>query len=233
MDSIILCGGLGSRLTDITKNEVPKPLVKIQRLSILEWEIAWLRKYGIKHVILAVGHKAKIVQDFLGSSLDTDYGSVDLSYSIEPKKLGSGGAIRFAKDFLSTKDFLILNGDILTNFPLNDLLSFHHSRSTLGTLALTLLPSPYGIVDFSSDDHLISSFREKPLLPHWLHAGVDIFSTSIIDDFPVEGQMEETIFVSLAANSQLSAFQIAESFYWRSIDTAKDFKEAEKGWVGL
>lgn len=232
MDAIILCGGLGTRIRTITQDSYPKTMISVAGKTILEWEMSWLRKYGVKHVILAVRHLAGYIEEQFGSHYATDYGSIDISYSPEQEKLGSGGAVRQANKFVNAKDTIILNGDIMTNFNLGEMIDYHKETGKMGTIATSKMRSPYGIVDTEAD-HTIIQFREKPVLDYWIHAGVDIIKTELLQEFPTVGQMEETIFVSLTEKKQLQAFQIDSKYYWRSIDNPKDLQEVSKEWTGI
>jgi NDP-sugar pyrophosphorylase family protein len=231
MDAIILCGGLGSRIRTITKDSFPKAMIEILGKTILEWELNWLRKHEIKHAILAVRYLADYIEEQYGKTYSTDYGEINISYSKEKEKLGSGGAVKLAKSFVSSSNCIIMNGDILTNFNLKEMINDFEVDSLKGSIATAKMQSPFGIVE-SDKENIIMRFREKPFLEHWIHAGVDIFESSILEKFPDKGQMEETIFVELAENRRLKSFQISSEFYWRSIDTPKDFQEAEKDWNG-
>lgn len=232
MDAIILCGGLGTRIRTVTGNNIPKAMIEIQGKTILQWELNWLRKHGIKHAILAVRHLADYIEEKLGESYDTDYGPIEITYSREQEKLGSGGAVRFASKHVTTDEVLIMNGDILTNYNLEEMIQAHKNSGLTGTIGIAQMRSPYGIVIFD-ENNTITMFQEKPLLNKWIHAGVDIFKTEVLPRFPEKGQMEDTIFVELANQRDLYAFKIQSNYYWRSIDTPKDFKEAEKEWPGL
>ena len=232
MEAIILCGGLGTRIRTVTKDSYPKAMITVQGKTIIEWELEWLRKNGVKHAILAVRHLAAYIEEQFGRVYPTNYGDIEISYSEEKEKLGSGGAIFLARKFISDKNTLILNGDIMTNFNLDSMIDYHKKNSITGTIAVVKLRSPFGIVELNNED-LIYEFREKPTLDHWIHAGVDIFDSSILSEFPKTGQMEETIFVKLAEEGKLKAFRVNPSYYWRSIDNPKDLQEAEREWQGI
>ncbi len=232
MYAVILCGGLGTRIRTITQDSFPKAMIKIQGLTILEWELHWLRKYNIENVILAVRHLANYIQENIGEKYKTEYGVVNILYSREPEKLGSGGAISFGKNKIKSEDFIIMNGDIMTNFPLDKMIADYKEQDKKGSVAVAKMQSPYGIVEFD-DNAIINRFREKPLLNHWIHAGVDIFAHETLKLFPDKGQMEDTVFIDLAEKKNLLAYQIDPGYYWRSIDTSKDFKKAEEEWPGL
>ena len=232
MDCIILCGGLGTRIRTVTGDSYPKTMVEIAGKTILEWEMNWLRKYGIQHIILAVRHLADYIQEQFGETIQTDYGQVEISYSKEKEKLGSGGATRLASQFVTSDDVIIMNGDIMTNYNLSDMIEDYKKTGLKGSIAVALMRSPFGIVEIDENEK-IKEFREKPLLNHWIHAGVVIFKTSTLKAFPEIGQMEETIFVKLANENQLKAYKIEPKYFWRSIDNPKDLQEVEKDWKGL
>lgn len=232
MDAIILCGGLGTRIRTVTQDSYPKAMIPILSKTILEWELAWLRKNGIKHAILAVRHLAEYIEEQYSNIFETNYGTIEISYSREKEKLGSGGAVNLAKRFVKSNNALILNGDILTNFNLDSMIEYHKKNNKIGTIAVVKMRSPFGVVEINEDD-LIHEFVEKPILDHWIHAGIDIFSSDILSEFPLKGQMEDTIFVELAKKEEMRAFRVDPTYFWRSIDNPKDLQEAEKNWKGL
>ncbi|MHA2308306.1 MAG: nucleotidyltransferase family protein [Candidatus Heimdallarchaeaceae archaeon] len=232
MDTIILCGGLGTRIRTVTQDSYPKAMIQISGKTILEWELSWLRKNEVKHAILAVRYLADYIEEQYGNCYESDFGEIEVSYSREREKLGSGGAVKLASPLVTTKQGIIMNGDIMTNFDLHKMMQNHQEDSMKGTIAIVKMRSPYGIVE-TDDSGAIFEFKEKPMLDHWIHAGVDIFETDVLQDFPNTGQMEETIFEKLAENKQLRAYNIDPKYYWKSIDNPKDFQETEKDWKGL
>lgn len=232
MDAIILCGGLGTRIRTVTKDSYPKAMVEISGKTILEWEMTWLKKHGVEHAILAVRHLAAYIEEQFGNTYETGYGEISVSYSREHEKLGSGGAVKLAKNFVTSSDVLIMNGDIITNFNLKEMIARYKQDKKNGSIAIAKMKSPFGIVETTDSDDIIE-FKEKPILNHWIHAGVDIFAEDILDRFPEKGQMEETIFVKLAEENQLRAYRIDPRFFWRSIDNPKDVQETERDWKGL
>ena len=230
-EAIILAGGKGTRLRSVTMNEIPKGLVKIQEKAILQWEIEWLAKYGVRRVVLAVGHLSeKIIGEF-GEILVTPYGKVEVKYSIEREKLGSGGAIKQASNMILGDACFIINGDILSNANLNNLIDTHTNNQSKATMLLVKMRSPYGVVE--TEGNLISKFVEKPLLPIEIHSGIDIINKEIFFEFPEKGQMEDTVFVELANRDEFYVHRADEETFWNSIDTEKDFKEANDKWPGL
>ncbi len=116
MKAIILAGGRGKRLRPIT-DYVPKPLVPIKNIPIIEWQIKYLKKYGVNEVIICTGYKTKMIENYLGMK---NIG-VKIKFSIEKSPLGTGGAIKKAGKMINDKSFFVINGDVITNIDLNKL----------------------------------------------------------------------------------------------------------------
>ncbi len=226
IDAIILSGGKGTRLRSVTMDKIPKGLVQIKGKPILEWELFWLRKHGIQRAIFAIGHLAEKIKEYFGEEVETPWGIIDVDYSVEKEKLGSGGAVKQASLLVNEETTMLLNGDVLTTIDLTQMIKFHYERTAPATMALVKLPSPFGVIEVDGD--LITKFVEKPLLPVWIHSGVDLVRSEILSRFPDRGQMEDTIFVELAKNKQFYGFQASDDVYWTSIDTQKEYEKANK-----
>ncbi|BCS91428.1 nucleotidyltransferase family protein [Metallosphaera javensis (ex Sakai et al. 2022)] len=219
MKALILAGGFGKRLRPFTDDK-PKPLLEIAGKPILEWQILWLKKYGIREFVILTGYKKEALIDW--ASTNSDRLEVNIVYSVENEPMGTGGAIRKVRHFIN-EDFLVVNGDILTNLDVNMLSSM--------SIALVPLKSPYGIVEVNGEK--VSRFVEKPTLyDHWINAGVYRLSPSVFDYLPEKGDIERTTFPRLAEMGLLRAVKF-EKVYWRSIDSVKDMEEAGNEVVNL
>src|SRR5919197_1642495 len=118
MKIVILAGGFGKRLRPLTDTS-PKPMIEVSGLPIIEWQIKWLRKFGIKDFVLCVGFMKEQMIDYIGNGARFDCRVV---YSVEDNPLGTGGALLNARKFVSDQDFFfVLNGDILTGLDPNRL----------------------------------------------------------------------------------------------------------------
>ncbi len=111
MNAIILCGGLSTRLGEITK-AVPKVLLEVKGKTVLDWQLEKLKAAGVAEVVLAAGHLAEVLKSMAGDERQ----GVRLVYAVEPEKLGTGGAIKFAWQHLknTAAPSIVWNGDILT-----------------------------------------------------------------------------------------------------------------------
>jgi len=157
-EAIILVGGLGTRLRSITKDEIPKPMVKINRRPFLEFILDYLISQGIKKVILAVGYKYEVIKNYFGNK----YRTLILDYSIETKPLGTGGAIKKALEKAQNTDIFVLNGDTYFPISLRELERFHKFHTPLVTIALKKLKNVerYGTIEINSTGRVVK-FKEK------------------------------------------------------------------------
>jgi NDP-sugar pyrophosphorylase family protein len=212
----ILAGGYGKRLLPLTK-DYPKQLIEIkENYTILDKQLNDLRFAGIKNVYLMVGYlHEKIIERFGNKWKD-----LNLTYLIEEKPQGTLYAIKNALEYANS-DMLIMNGDIICDFNLKKMIEMARKRKELITIAITKMPSPYGIVVI--EDNKIVNFIEKPLLPHYINAGIYYIKKEAMDLFKREYSLtdvERTVFPKAAVEGEL-AYYTEESF-WHSIDSIKD-----------
>jgi len=219
--ALIIAGGEGERLRPLTSDR-PKPMITVADKPILEYQIRWLVDEGVSDVILLCGYKAEVIQDHFG---DGSRFGLRVHYSLEEEPLGRGGALKLGARLLPPDEelALALNGDILTNQPLAPLLRYHRRKGGTATVMLTRLRSPYGITRGDRAGHIVA-FEEKPLLPHWINAGVYVLAADFFRRLPERGDHERTTFPELAAEGKLFGYR--SRAYWRSIDTFKDLTEA-------
>lgn len=222
MYAIIIAGGKGERLRPLTSDR-PKSMVPLLDKPILEHQLLWLRENGVTDAVVACGHLHEVIEDYFGDGAKWD---IRLQYSVEDQPLGRGGALKLGyKKVPDNEPFVIAtNGDNVNTQPLSPMIEQHKSTGAIGTLLLTQLRSPYGIVQ--QDGERITGFEEKPLLPHWLSAGVYVLDKTFFADLPDVGDHEDSLFPRLAEDGHLFAFR--SHTYWKAIDTVKDLNEAAK-----
>jgi len=139
--------------------------------------------------------------------------------------LGTGGAIKNAEFFITDDVFIAVNGDVLTNLPVDKLIEALEDADA--AIALVPLRSPYGIVEFDSDGY-ITQFREKPTLEgFFINAGVYALRRKVLSELPSRGNIEETLFPRLAQQRRLKA-AVFKDVFWRSVDSLKDLEEVDQ-----
>jgi len=225
--AIILAGGQGLRLRPLTNN-IPKCLLKVGYYTILEIQMRWLWKHGVEHIIIAGGHGADALMDFIARKIWEEPGRKSVSLIIEHEKLGTSGAVfnifrHFREEDLDS--FFVVNGDILTDLDPQRLVDKLEAR-TLCVMSAVEMRSPYGIIQHDNDT--VIGFAEKPVLKNiWINAGVYLFRNNIRRYLVSKGDLETDVFPKLASLRKIKLVKYSDVF-WMSIDTVKDLKYANE-----
>jgi len=223
MKVAIIAGGFGKRLRPLTL-EKPKPLIEIAGKPIIQWQIEWFKSYGVDTVVVLTGYLREKIIEFLGSGKRL---GVNVVYVVEDEPLGTAGAIKNAEGVLGDSVFVAVNGDIITNIPLDKLINDLIRSNALASIALVPLKSPYGIVEVD-DKGFVRSFKEKPVIEKYLiNAGVYAMKPQILNYLPQKGDLERSVFPQLAKEGLLRGV-VFKDVYWRAIDTLKDVEEVGK-----
>ncbi|MHA7733916.1 nucleotidyltransferase family protein [Nitrosopumilus sp. S6] len=212
MKAIILAGGRGKRLKPIT-DYVPKPMVPIKNIPIIEWQIRYLKKFGIDEVIICTGYKTEMIENHLNMK---DIG-IKIKFSIEKSPLGTGGAIKKAGKMIKEKSFFVLNGDTITNI---DLKKLQKKKNAIASIELR---TKYGILETNVDK--ILNFREKKEISDtWMNAGIYHLEKTILKELPDKGDIEKTVFPKYAKKGILNMVKFKNT-KWHSVDSFKDMEE--------
>ena len=212
MKAIILSGGMGTRLRPIT-DYIPKGLVPVDNIPIIDWQIRYFKKFGIKDFVICTGYLSKELVIYLESKI---FG-VKIKYSVEKTPLGTGGALKKALKYVDDDNFFVINGDIITNIDLMKLKSHPNS------IAIIPLRTKYGVVYVSGNK--VQGFEEKPeICTHWMNAGIYYLNMEIVKYLPNIGNLEAKTFPLLAKKEKLHISKFNNAF-WNSIDSFKDIDE--------
>jgi len=212
MKAIILAGGRGKRLRPIT-DYVPKPLVPIKNIPIIEWQLRYLKKFGIDEVIICTGYKQEMIENHLNMK---NIG-IKIKYSIEKNPLGTGGAIKKAGKMINDKSFFVINGDTITNIDLKKL------ATKKNVIAAIELRTKYGILETKNDK--IMDFKEKKEISDtWMNAGIYHLQKEVLKDLPIKGDIEKTVFPDYAKKGILNTMKFKNA-KWYSVDSFKDMEE--------
>ena len=220
--AIILGGGKALRLRPLTNNK-PKCMVPLCDKPLAEWQLDWLQRQGIRHVVFALGYRWEKVRSHFSTRGEN---GLTIDYSVEEEPLGTGGALRKAMELTDDETCLALNGDVLTDLSIPDVVKQHLRLRAMATLLVVPFVSPYGIVEVNSDGQ-VACFVEKPCFSNsWINGGVYVLSHEILPLLPEKGNIEAMTFPSLAEKGQLASFPYQG--FWRAVDTLKDLGELEK-----
>ena len=215
MKAIILAGGRGKRLRPIT-DYVPKSLIPVKNIPIIEWQIKYLKKYGVNEVIICTGYKTKMIENYLSMK---NIG-VKIKFSVEKFPLGTGGAIKKAGKMINDKSFFVINGDTITNIDLTKLAKKPNSIASIE------LRTKFGILEINSNK--ISKFKEKKEISNlWMNAGIYYLQKVILKDLPNKGDIEKTLFPDYAKKGKLNTVKF-KKIKWYSIDSFKDIEDCSR-----
>ena len=175
MKAVILAGGKGTRLSPYTKI-LPKPLMPIGEMPVLEVLIRQLKSQGIDELILTVGHLAELMRAFFG---DGSQLGVKIHYSYEDHPLGTAGPLAMVENLDDT--FLVLNGDVLTDLDFGALIDFHKKQEAVATIAMhqRKVKIDLGVILCNGGPRVVG-YIEKPTYDYQVSMGVYVFEPSLL-----------------------------------------------------
>ena len=212
IDVVILCGGLGTRLNSILKGK-PKGMVEIDGCPFLDILIEFIASFGFRRFILCVGHKGGYIKSYYTDKKD----SLKYVYSMEPKPLGTAGAIKNAEPFILSNPFMGFNGDSFCPANLKNLLDFHITNKLIASIVLTSKQEKgdYGSVQLNAKDEILN-FYEKDQFKSSNHtnAGIYVFNDEIFQHIPSDknSSLEYDIFPNLIKKG-VSGFSTHQPFF--------------------
>ncbi|MFC1579358.1 NDP-sugar synthase [Thermodesulfobacteriota bacterium] len=177
--AVILAGGIGSRLRPYTV-VLPKPLMPIGNFPILEVVIRQLAYYGFDRITLAVNHQAEIIKSFFNSG---EKWGIRIDYSFEKTPLGTMGPLKLIKDL--PENFLVMNGDILTDLDFEKFYMDHVTSDQIFTISscMRTQPSDFGVLEID-ENRMLYGFQEKPVMEYEVSMGIYMLSKKILKDIP-------------------------------------------------
>jgi mannose-1-phosphate guanylyltransferase len=228
VQALILVGGEGTRLRPLTTVE-PKPVVPLVGQPFMTYMLEWLRGHGVDDVIMSCGYLPDGIKSVLGDGSSL---GIRLRYIEEPEPLGTGGALKYAEDVLDER-FLMLNGDVLTDFDITAQLRQHEETGARATLSLVGVedPSAYGLVRLNPD-HSVRGFLEKPkpeeIDTNLINAGIYILHHDVLDGMAPAGtniSIERDLFPTLVGEG---LYGYESTGYWMDIGTPDRYLQATR-----
>ncbi|MDR0429447.1 MAG: nucleotidyltransferase family protein [Tannerellaceae bacterium] len=223
MEAIVLAGGMGTRLQSVV-SDVPKCMAPVAGKPFLYYILATLENAGFEHIILSLGYKHEMIEDWL----DTLSFSMRVSFVVEREPLGTGGAVRYALSQAEEEDVFILNGDTFLGVNYTGMLTLHQQTNALATLALKQMESfdRYGIVETDGASHRIIRFLEKQYCESgWINGGTYLIKKNTLITFDEKFSLEKDFFEKEVAKSVLSGF--LSDGYFIDIGIPEDYAQAQ------
>lgn len=178
MKAMILAAGLGQRMRPLT-DHLPKPLLEVGGKPLLQYHLEALQVAGVENVIINLAYLGEKIRAFVG---DGSRFGLQVEYSVEPEPLETGGALLRALPLLGAESFLLINGDVWSEFSLASLIHRKLSPSQLGHLVLVPNPDFHPAGDFALADNgfLINDINTD----RYTFAGISLLSPEIIRSYP-------------------------------------------------
>jgi len=223
--AIILAGGLGTRLREVVCDR-PKVLATVNERPFLQYLLDQLLENGIRQAVLGTGYMGEQVESAFGNQ----YRTLQLSYSREPRPLGTAGALRHALPLLGTEELLVLNGDSFCDFDYQGFRAFHRKKGASMSLCLARVPdvARYGAVQVDQQGR-ITDFVEKGALAGAgsINAGIYLLKRAVIESVPAAGavSLEKEVIPELIG-AGLFGFRTRGRFI--DIGVPEDYKAAQE-----
>ena len=245
MKTVILAGGVGSRLAEET-DATPKPMVEIGGPPIL-WHIMKIyAAAGFREFVIALGYKPEVIKSYflsynhLRSDLTIDFGSGGIEmhdgerddWKVHLIDTGvetqTGGRLKRLTGWLSDGTFLMTYGDGVANIDIRRLIEFHRSHGRLATVTAVRPPARFGGMDFDGD--LVAEFTEKPQIGEgWINGGFFVLEPKVLDYIDHDATaFEREPLEHLAQDNQLVAYR--HEGFWQCMDTLRDVRALKAMW---
>ena len=222
MKAVVLAGGKGTRLKPYTRI-LPKPLLPIGDIPILEILLHQMKKSGITEVILTVGHLAELVRVFFE---DGERFGLSIDYSVEDKALGTAGPLSLVASRLG-ETFLVANGDVLTTLDLSDLVSAHRQSGAIVTIASTTRVEnvDLGVLQVDGSDRL-TGYVEKPTFDYLVSMGIYVFEPEVLQYIPYNNYLDfPELVLKLIGNGE-RVMSYCFDGYWQDLGRPDDYEQA-------
>lgn len=223
MKAVVLAGGKGTRLVPYTK-VLPKPLMPIGDMPILEVILRQMKAAGIRNVILTVGHLSELLRAFFQ---DGHQWGVQIEYSYEQCPLGTAGPVALIEGL--TETFLVTNGDVLTTMPLRDLIGFHYDQHATATIAVhhRKVKIDLGVIQ-SDGTSRISGYIEKPTYDYCVSMGIYIFEPRVITYIPRGEYLDFPDLVQKLIGAGEKVVGYEYDGYWQDLGHPEDYESAAR-----
>ncbi|KAK9193339.1 hypothetical protein WN944_004036 [Citrus x changshan-huyou] len=226
MKALFLVGGFGTRLRPLTLS-VPKPLVDFANKPMILHQIEALKAVGVTEVVLAINYQPEVMLNFL-KEFEKKL-EIKITCSQETESLGTAGPLALARDKLiddSGEPFFVLNSDVISEYPLKQMIEFHRGHGGEASIMVTKVdePSKYGVVVMEETMGKVEKFVEKPknFVGNKINAGIYLLNPSVLDRIELKPtSIEKEVFPEIAVENKLFAMVLPG--FWMDIGQPKDY----------
>jgi NDP-sugar pyrophosphorylase family protein len=229
MKAVVLAGGKGTRLAPYTKI-LPKPLMPIGDMPILEILLLQMKRAGVTEVVLTVGHLAELLRAFFQ---DGERLGLRIEYSVEDQPLGTAGPLSLVADRLQ-ETFLVTNGDVLTTLDLRQLVEAHRLSGAIATIATHArkVKVDLGVLQFNGSDE-VTGYIEKPVYDFFVSMGIYVFSPRVLQYIPYNQYLDfpDLVLKLIEKGERVLGYRF--DGYWQDLGRADDYEQAVQEFESL
>lgn len=226
MMAVILAGGKGTRLRPFTFS-IPKPLLPLGDVPILEIVISQLAHSGFKRIVLTLGHMASYFPSILGNG---DKWGISLEYCVEDQPLGTAGALGMVNNL--EENVLVINGDILTNLDFAKVMRIHVARGAWATIAVTtrFVEVDFGVTTIG-ENGMLKDYLEKPKISYEVSTGINFLSRRSLCYIPKNKRFDMPDLLMSIQRSGNPVLCHRFNDYWKDVGRFEDYQEASADFV--
>lgn len=227
MKAVVMAGGFGTRIQPLTSS-MPKPMIPVFNKPMMEYIIESLKSAGIIDIVILLYFKPEVIQNYFG---DGSSRGVKINYILPDDDYGTAGAVKKAQKYLDER-FIIVSGDLISDFSLQEIIGFHEVKNSLATITLTSVPDPlqFGVV-ITDKESKILRFLEKPgwgeVFSDTINTGIYVFEPEILNFIPEDSNFDfsKDLFPKLMA-SGIDIFGYNAKGYWRDVGNPDSYRAA-------
>jgi NDP-sugar pyrophosphorylase family protein len=220
MQAVILAGGKGARLKPFT-NTIPKPLVPVGDLPILEIVLHQLKAAGADRIVIAVNYLARLIEAFFGNGEQL---GLNIAYSTEDRPLGTAGPLRLIRDL--DDDFLVVNGDLLTTIDFGDLFRSHQNDGAIASIATFKKSVKIDLGVIKVEGNSFKDYIEKPTYDFVVSTGIYAMNRAVLRYIPQDRKfdMPDLMLALHAAGEDIRCY--TGSYDWLDMGRVDDYEKA-------
>ncbi|MDD5372299.1 MAG: sugar phosphate nucleotidyltransferase [Sulfurimonas sp.] len=227
MKAVVMAGGFGTRIQPLTHSR-PKPMLPIVNRPMMQHTMMMLRDLGISEFIVLLYFKPEIIQNYFGDGSDL---GIKITYVVPDDDYGTAGAVRLAAEYIGDENFIVISGDLVTDFDFEKIFEFHKQKNSKLSIGLTSVENPlqFGVV-IANEDNIIEKFLEKPswgeVFSDTINTGIYIIEPEILNYIPKGENFDfaKNLFPLLMSRGiDLMGYNLEG--YWRDVGNPESYRE--------
>jgi len=227
MKAVVMAGGFGTRIQPLT-NSRPKPMLPIINRPMMEHTMMTLKELGITEFIVLLYFKPDIIKDYFKDG--SDFG-INITYVLPDDDYGTAGAVKLAQEYIGDDNFIIISGDLVTDFDFQKIFDYHSQKESKLTITLTSVENPleFGVV-IANEEGRIEKFLEKPswgeVFSDTINTGIYVIEPEILDYIPAHQNFDfaKDLFPLLMQEGVPLMAGYAEG-YWRDVGNPESYRD--------